>query len=59
MTKLEQADLRLIQALNGDPKEEHAPVHNLRIAVHSLVHPRIKSDDLATMLHWLADQIGG
>lgn len=57
MTDLEQADLRLIQALNGDPKEEHAPIHNLRIAVHSLVHPSIKSKDLAVMLNWLADQI--
>ena len=57
MTPLERADLRLIRALNKDPKEEHKPIHNLRIAVHALVHPRIKSNDLAEMLEYLADQI--
>lgn len=56
-SKLEDADLRLLYALNRDPKEEHKPIHNLRIAVHALVHPCIKSDDLALMLTWLADQL--
>ena len=57
MSPLEAADLRLIRALNRDPKEEHKPIHNLRIAVHSLVHPSIKSSDIAAMLDWLADRV--
>ena len=57
MTNLDQADLRLVRALNGKRKENPAAVVNLRIAVHSLVHRSIKSNDKALMLTWLADQL--
>ena len=57
MTPLERADLRLIRALNRDPKEEHVPIHNLRLAVHALQHPLATDESKERMLTYLADQL--